>query len=182
MAELKDIAIAALESEGYTLRKSPDHHGLAMCYIATKDGDTKLIAIRTTKNSDNGISFVPHDDGRRWKTLLDNDQRASPDKIVIVSANDPTSVHVFKGIDVQRLYIAEYNKRVSDGKHPQDGRGFWISLRDFPVDGLIISVEENDAPIAGIADLSEVVKKARKMVAAAVGLEIGRIRVSIDWV
>lgn len=182
MAELKRIAISALEGDGWKLEKSPDHHGLAMVYITTNEkGDRKLIAIRTTKNSDNGISFVPSADGQHWKTLFAEGHCAAPDEIVIVSANDLTKVYIFKGDDVRKMYLAEYKKRVSNGKKPQLGRGFWIPLRDFPTDRVELSAGKLDASTQEGEDLMAVVSKAREMVAEAAGVEIECVRLSIEW-
>ncbi|MCF6305439.1 MAG: hypothetical protein L3J33_08710 [Rhodobacteraceae bacterium] len=181
MAELKKIAVTTLENEGWTLKKSPDHHGLAMVYLATRNDEQKLMAIRTTKNVDDGISFVPYENGKRWKTLTENDHQAAPDEIVVISANDPTKVYVFNGAEVRKKYETEYDRRVSDGKQPQAGRGFWIPLRNFPTNRVELSVDTINVPAQSGKKIADVVKKAREMVAEAAGVEIEHVNLSVDW-
>ncbi|MFZ2868792.1 hypothetical protein [Zavarzinia sp.] len=117
-------AIKGAEQAGYSLKRQPGR-GLSNTYEATKNGETKILSIRTTQ--DRWIAFPPLENGTRWKTLDDVD-------LVLVSAvNDrenPQSidVYIFPADEVRNRFNASYAARISNGHTVRDNYGMWIML------------------------------------------------------
>ena len=117
-------ALEGAKQQGYALKRQPGR-GLSNTYEMTKDGETKVASVRTTR--DRYIAFPPLDGGKRWKTLDDAD-------LVLVSAvDDPANpqnvdVYLFPADEVRRRFDASYAARIGAGHTVRDNYGMWVML------------------------------------------------------
>jgi hypothetical protein len=114
----------AEEEQGYKLSRVPGR-GLSNVWTAEKDGKTKLVSIRTTR--DRWIAFQPLEKGKRWKTLDKAD-------LVIVAAvddkEDPKNiqVYIFPAAEVRQRFDAAFKARSQEGHKNKDNFGMWVAL------------------------------------------------------
>jgi hypothetical protein len=109
---------------GYELERVPGR-GLSNVWRARKDGNTKLVSIRTTRNR--WIAYPPLENGKKWKTLDDVE-------LVLVAALDSkespqeVEVHLFRADEVRRRFDDAYAARVRVKLVVRDDFGMWINL------------------------------------------------------
>lgn len=118
---LLEIGIEVLKSEGYTVERAP---GGSSVRRITKDGESKLVSIRTSQ--DRFIAFPRRKDGR-WRTLDD------VDLVVAASVDDKEApkyawVHFLDGDDMRDRFNRTYEARKAAGLKIPAGRGVWLSL------------------------------------------------------
>lgn len=117
-------AVEGAKRSGYELKKQPGR-GLSNTWAVTKDGETKVASVRTTR--DRWIAFPPLEKGTRWKTLDDVD-------LVLVSAvDDPKNpqnvdVYLFPADIVRKRFDDSYAARVENGHTVRDDYGMWVWL------------------------------------------------------
>jgi hypothetical protein len=120
---LFQIGIDTLQKEGWGVTK--EKLGKSSVRRITKNGDSKLVSIRTTQ--DQWISFPPRTKGKGWVTLDDVDVVLA----VSVDANDPPKealVHWLPGDEMRKRFnLALKARREADRVQPE-GRGVWIPL------------------------------------------------------
>lgn len=117
--------IAALEGEGWTVEK-PEGYRNAQIRRITKNGGSKLAAIRTTR--DQCIAFTRTDDDTGWVTLCDV-------AVVVVAAVDPedsafAKIHIFEAKELKARFDHAYNTRLAAGHKVSAGISLWLSLYD----------------------------------------------------
>ena len=104
---LVNAAKKAADAQGYSMERVPGR-GLSNIWNVTKDGETKVASIRTTR--DRWIAFPPLEGGTKWKTLDDVDT-------VIVATVDSKEepenieVYIFPSDDVRKRFDAAYAAR-----------------------------------------------------------------------
>lgn len=117
-------AVEGAKRSGYELKKQPGR-GLSNTWAVTKDGETKVASVRTTR--DRWIAFPPLEKGTRWKTLDDVD-------LVLVSAvDDPKNpqnvdVYLFPADIVRKRFDDSYAARIENGHTVRDDYGMWVWL------------------------------------------------------
>ena len=118
---LFEIGVEVLESEGYTVERAP---GGASVRRISKDGESKLVSIRTTQ--DRSIAF-PRETNGKWRTLDE------VDVVVAVSVDDREApryawVHFLPGDEMRDRFRRSYEARKASGLRMPPGRGIWLSL------------------------------------------------------
>jgi hypothetical protein len=121
---LVSAAIEGAKRNGYALKRQPGR-GLSNTWEVTKDGETKIASVRTTR--DRWIAFPPLEEGKRWKTLDDVD-------LVLVAAVDDSKnpqnvdVYLFPADVVRDRFNASYAARLENGHTVRDNYGMWVML------------------------------------------------------
>ena len=120
---LVDACFQVLESKGWTISKVSGF-GNARIRRLTKDGESKLAAIRTTQ--DQSIAFPRNQDDTKWATLSEVDA-------VVVASVDPDDpkvarVHMINANELRRRFDRAYTARRAAGHSLPVGRGVWIAL------------------------------------------------------
>ena len=119
-----DAAKAGMMAKGYSLERVPGR-GLSNVWNVTKDGETWVASIRTTR--DRFIAFPPLEGGAKWKTLDDVE-------LVVVATVDSkdaperVEVYLFPADDVRQRFNASYAARLKDGQSIKDNFGMWVGL------------------------------------------------------
>ena len=121
--KLVDICTSVLEQEGWQTRQVRGFHGARIRRI-TRDGDSKLAAIRTTQDS--WIAFPRTRDGSKWATLSEVD-------VVVVASVDPDDrtfarIHMIDAEEMRNRFDRAYAARLGAGHTIPRGRGVWIAL------------------------------------------------------
>ena len=122
---LFEIGVETLESQGWTVERSP---GLGKASVRRiRKGDVNhLVSIRTTQ--DQWIAFPPKEGGKGWITLDD------VEAVIAVSVDDRESprfarVHWLPGDEMRERFNEAREARKDAGHHvPKRRRGIWISL------------------------------------------------------
>ena len=112
-----------LERNGWEMTK-PGGFGKARIYRITRDGETKLVAIRTTQDS--WIAFPRTRDDKKWATLSDVDAAV----VASVDPDDPrfARIHMIDANEMRRRFDRAYAARLDAGYTIPRGRGIWIAL------------------------------------------------------
>ena len=118
---LFEIGLETLRSLGYTIERA---HGGSSVRRVTKDGESKLVSIRTTQ--DRYIAFPRKKDGT-WRTLDE------VDIVVAVSVDDADApryawVHLLPGDEMRDRFKRSYDARKASGLRMPPGRGIWLAL------------------------------------------------------
>jgi hypothetical protein len=118
---LFEIGLETLKSMGYTVERA---QGGSSVRRVTKDGESKLVSIRTTQ--DRYIAFPRKKDGA-WRTLDE------VDIVVAVSVDDREApryawVHLLPGDEMRDRFRRSYEARKALGLKMPPGRGIWLSL------------------------------------------------------
>ena len=121
---LVNAAKKAADAEGYSMERVPGR-GLSNIWNVTKDGETKVASIRTTR--DRWIAFPPLESGTKWKTLDD------VDTVIVAtvdSKEEPENIefYIFPADDVRKRFDAAYAARQKNGQSVKDNFGMWIGL------------------------------------------------------
>ena len=117
-------ALETLERNGWTVTRVTGM-GTGRVRRITKDGKTRLAAIRTTQ--DTWIAFPRTDDDTKWVTLSD------VDVVVVASVDDPNNpkfanVHIVEAKEMRDRFDRAYAARLAAGHTIPLGRGVWVSL------------------------------------------------------
>ena len=115
--------IQVLESEGWLATKVSGF-GNARIRRISKDGKSKLAAIRTTQ--DQWLAFPRTKDDTRWATLSDVE-------VVVVASVDPDDpkfarIHMIDADELQDRFDRAYAARRAASHTIPKGRGVWIAL------------------------------------------------------
>src|SRR5438874_284259 len=107
---LVEIGMQTLEKEGWTVTR--EKLGKSSVRRISKDGDRKLVSIRTTQ--DTWLAFPPKPNGKGWFTLDDVD-------VVLAVSVDPTSkreawVHWLPADEMRERYDLAYKARKDAGR------------------------------------------------------------------
>jgi len=140
---LFEIGLEALQKQGWTVTK--EKLGKASVRRISKDGDSKLVSVRTTQ--DQWIAFPPKPKRDGWITLDDVDVVVA----VSVDANDPPRealVHWLPADEMRKRFDAALKARVAAKRVQPDRRGIWIPLYEREADN-----RENVSYIGGGAGL-----------------------------
>ena len=140
---LFEIGVETLQKQGWTVTK--EKLGKSSVRRISKNGDSKLVSIRTTQ--DQWIAFPPKPDRKGWITLDDVDVVVA----VSVDANDPPRealVHLLPADDMRERFSAALKARVAAHRVQPDRRGVWIPLYEREDDN-----RENVSYIGGGAGL-----------------------------
>jgi hypothetical protein len=121
---LFQIGIEALQKQGWTVIKE---RGLGKSSVrrVTKNGESKLVSIKTTQ--DQWLSFAPKPKGKGWSTLDDVDVVLA----VSVDANVPPRealVHWLPGDEMRERFDLALKARKEANRVQPDRRGVWIPL------------------------------------------------------
>jgi hypothetical protein len=122
--ELMDIAIQALEQQGYVVERVAGS-GKSSVRRLTKGGKSLIATIRTTQ--DTWIAFPRTDDDKAWKTLDEAD-------LVVAASVDSresprfANIHLIPGDDMRKRFDRARTARMQAGRKMSEGRGMWISL------------------------------------------------------
>jgi len=121
--ELLEIGLETLEKEGWTVAREK---GLGKSSVrrVTKNGESKLVSIRTTQ--DRWLAFAPKPNGKGWNTLDDVD-------VVIAVSPSPKSrreawIHWLPADEMRGRYDRAYKARKAAGRKLPTNRGLWIPL------------------------------------------------------
>ena len=128
--QLFRIGVQTLEKEGWTVTK--EKLGKSSVRRITKNGDSKLVSIRTTQ--DTWLAFPPKPNGKGWFTLDDVDVVVA----VSVAGNPPREarVHWLPADEMRKRYDLAYKARKEADRVLPERRGVWIPLYE----------REDDAP------------------------------------
>jgi len=140
---LFEIGLETLQKQGWAITK--EKLGKASVRRISKDGDSKLVSIRTTQ--DQWIAFPPKPEQDGWITLDDVDVVVA----VSVDANDPPRealVHWLPADEMRKRFDAALEARVAAKRVQPDRRGIWIPLYEREADN-----RENVSYIGGGAGL-----------------------------
>ena len=122
--QLFQIGVQTLEKEGWTVTK--EKLGKSSVRRITKNGDSKLVSIRTTQ--DTWLAFPPKPNGKGWFTLDDVDVVVA----VSVAGNPPREarVHWLPADEMRSRFDLAYTARKKAGRAlpPKRRRGVWIPL------------------------------------------------------
>lgn len=121
---LWEAGLETLKQRGWSVLRVPGAGKSSLRQI-TKDGQSKLVAIRTTQ--DRWMAFPRTKDDAGWLTLDD------VDLVMAVSVDDTDEpkmalVHLFEQKDIKARYDRAYAARKRAGRSIPVGRGVWISL------------------------------------------------------
>ena len=122
--KLEKVALEALEKNGWTVAKTSASGRARVCRI-TKNGTSKLAAIRTTQ--DTWIAFLRSKDDMSWTTLSDVD-------VVVASSVDSRlhpkfiQIHMIDANEMRDRFDRAYDARCAAGHSVPEGRGVWVSL------------------------------------------------------
>jgi hypothetical protein len=117
------LGVQTLQKQGWTVEREK---GLGKSSVRriTKNGDSKLVAIRTTQ--DRWIAFPPNPDGKGWVTL------DGVEAVVAVSLAPKTSseawVHWLPAQEMRERFDVAYDARKKAGRVFPKRRGVWIPL------------------------------------------------------
>ena len=120
---LVDTCIQVLERKGWRVMRVSGF-GNARIRRITKDGESKLAAIRTTQ--DQWLAFPRTRDDAQWATLSDVD-------VVVVGSVDPDDprfarIHVIDADELRGRFDRAYAARRAANHTIPRGRGVWIAL------------------------------------------------------
>ncbi len=146
---MAEACLHVLEREGWLVSKVSGF-GNARIRRLTKDGESKLAAIRTTQ--DQWIAFPRTQDDTKWATL------SAVDAVVVASVDpdDPkvARVHMIDANELRRRFDRAYAARRSAGHSLPVGRGMWIALYEKEVSDPVTLVGAGagiaSAPIARV--------------------------------
>lgn len=121
--KLISAALDTLERQGWTVARAKDVAGRVRSI--TKNGKTRLAAIRTTQ--DTWIAFPRDLKDTKWGTL------SEVDVVVVASVDDPhnpkfANVHIIEAKEMRDRFDRAYAARRAADHDIQLGRGLWISL------------------------------------------------------
>ncbi len=121
---LVSAALDTLDRQGWKVARV-DGIGMGRVRRVTKNGTTRLAAIRTTQ--DTWIAFPRNEDDTKWVTLSDVDM------VVIASVDDPNNpkfakVHIVEAKEMRDRFDRAYAARLAAGHTIPLGRGVWVSL------------------------------------------------------
>src|SRR5687768_405192 len=120
---LFQIGVETLEKAGWSVTK--EKLGKSSVRRITKNGESKLVSIRTTQ--DQWIAFPPKPQGKGWVTLDDVDVVLA----VSVDANVPPKealVHWLPGDEMRERFDLALKARKKADRVQPDRRGVWIPL------------------------------------------------------
>jgi hypothetical protein len=121
---LFQIGVQTLQKQGWAVTREK---GLGKSSVRriTKDGESKLVSIRTTQ--DQWLAFPPKPNGKGWITLDEVDAVLA----VSVDENAPPRdalVHWLPAVEMRERFDAAYKARKDAGRHMPKRRGVWIPL------------------------------------------------------
>jgi hypothetical protein len=140
---LFEIGVETLQRQGWTVTK--EKLGKSSVRRISKNGDSKLVSIRTTQ--DQWIAFPPKPKRNGWVTLDD----VAVVVAVSVDRNDPPRealVHWLPADDMRKRFDAALKARVAADRVQPDRRGVWLPLYEREDDN-----RENVSYIGGGAGL-----------------------------
>jgi hypothetical protein len=120
---LFQIGVQTLQEEGWTVTR--EKLGKSSVRRITKNGDSKLVSIRTTQ--DTWLAFPPKPNGKGWVTLDEVDVVLA----VSVDGNVPpreAQVHWLAANEMRERFDLAYKARKKAGRVFPDRRGVWIPL------------------------------------------------------
>ena len=123
-SRLFQIGVESLEREGWTVERIPGI-GKSSVRRITKGGESRVVSIRTTK--DTAIAFPRNKDDSGWVTLSD------VNAVVAVSVDDPADpkfalVHMIDGDEMRDRFDRAYAARIGARHSIPLGRGVWLRL------------------------------------------------------
>jgi hypothetical protein len=121
---LFQIGIETLQKEGWTVSREKGM-GKSSVRRITKNGESKLVSIKTTQ--DQWLSFAPKPKGKGWSTLDDVDVVLA----VSVDASVPPRealVHWLPADEVRNRFDLTLKARKEADRSQPPGRGVWIPL------------------------------------------------------
>lgn len=121
---LFEIGVETLEAQGYEVSRVQGS-GKSSVRRADKDGESKVVSIRTTQ--DQAIAFPRLKDDSGWRTLDEVDM------VVAVSVDDRedpknANVHFLDGDEMRERFGQAYEARLEAGQKIPLGRGVWLAL------------------------------------------------------
>jgi hypothetical protein len=122
---LFNLGVQALLEQGRKVERVPGSGKSSMRRTISKDGETKLVSIRTTQ--DTYIAFPRDRHDKSWVTL------SEVDEVVAVSVDDYynprfAKVHIIDGKDMRERFDHAYTARRKAGHTIPLGRGVWVPL------------------------------------------------------
>jgi hypothetical protein len=119
---LFQIGVQTLEKEGWTVTK--EKLGKSSVRRVSKNGDSKLVSIRTTQ--DTWLAFPPKPNGTGWFTLDDVEVVVA----VSVAGNPPREalVHWLPADEMRKRYDLAYQARKEAKRVFPKRRGVWIPM------------------------------------------------------
>lgn len=194
---LFEIGLQTLEANGYDVSRVQGSGKSSLRQI-TKDGESKLVSIRTTQ--DQAIAFPRLKDDSGWKTLDEVDM------VVAVSVDDREdpkngNVHFLNGDEMRDRFDQAYKARLDDGQKIPKGRGVWLALyRRYdgkrarlvgagagldhkPV--AVVPLTPSDSPDGsnnedGAATASLSISEAKRRLAASLGVAESSIKITVE--
>lgn len=128
---LLQIGIRGIQKQGWSVTR--ERGGADQVFRITKNGDSKLVSLRTSQ--DRWFAFPAKPNGHGWHTLDDVD-------LVLVSSveeNDPPReawVYLFEADEIRERFDRAYKARKEAGRklsaREDERRGFWIPLYHEP--------------------------------------------------
>ncbi len=160
--QLLNIAVQSLENIGWKVERVR-RGGKPSIRRITKDGQSKIISIRTSRNTQ--IAFQPINLGTGWKTLDE------VDAVVAVSVDDKTNpkfakVHFIDGNEMRDRFNRAYAAKKKAGHAIPDDQGIWLSLYHPETNNPITCVGAGAGlkfpPIATVPLIDEIISALRQ--------------------
>lgn len=122
--QLFQVGLEALKKDGWQVERVQGS-GKSSLRRITKNGQSKLVTIRTTQ--DTWIAFPRERDDSDWVTLAD------ADLVMAVSVDDPdepqyAQAHLIDGDEMRDRFDRAYQARLAAGHSIPTRRGVWVSL------------------------------------------------------
>jgi len=198
---LFQIGVQTLEKEGWTVAKEK---GLGKSSVRriTKNGDSKLVTIRTTQ--DTWLAFPPKPNGKGWFTLDDVEVVLA----VSVAGNPPREglVHWLPADEMRKRYDLAYKARKEAGRVFPKRRGVWIPLYERenesenvsyvgggagldypPIARVPLNGGGHEPPPIGSRDTAEggddnrfTIAKAKRLLSSSLGVPESSIKITVE--
>ena len=198
---LFQIGVETLQKEGWTVAREK---GLGKSSVRriTKNGDSKLVSIRTSQ--DQWIAFPPTENGKGWITLDDVDVVVA----VSVDPNEPPKealVHWLDASEMRQRFDRAATARRDAGRVFPKRRGVWIPLYmredesdnvsyvgggaglDYPpIARVSMSVEGSTPPAAGPRDLTDddgrglTIAEVKRRLSLSLGVPESSIKITVE--
>jgi hypothetical protein len=193
---LFEIGIETLEAQGYVVNRVPGS-GKSSVRQITKDGESKVVSIRTTQ--DQAIAFPRLKDDSGWKTLDEVDMVVA---VSVDDRDDPRNgkVHLLDGDEMRDRFDQAYKARLKAGQQIPLGRGVWLGLyrrydgkrvrlvgagagldhKPVAVVPLARADADDDSTIEHALPATLSIAQAKRLLATSLGVEESSIKITVE--
>jgi hypothetical protein len=183
--KLFEIALKALEQDGYVIEKIPGK-GKSSLRKISKDGTSQRVTIRTSGDGHGYIAFQRSETA--WLTLPE------VDSVVAVSVRNkerPEFAHVdrIEGKEIQDRLDQQYADRLAEGYIIRPGHPVYLSLADLPktwtyevpltLESSVAQGRQSETNIVG-EEPPLTISEAKRRLAISLGVDPSNIKISIE--